>query len=677
MLNKVAAIYNRFGEATSGSAFSSAAITLAPLAFIFLGLDLDDGSMSLFRSTCAVLTLIFTVFIGLFWDRHPSLGKYLALADALACVGAAGRYLFSDPFSALTVFVAVSVLVNAVVHYQGDDKTQTKYSKQEGIESIGGAVGGFAGLFFITWFLCGLDNQLGLSLCACGGLICQLIFYKWSLKLKSRLPKTIVLICFFSICLSFIAQGTWLTVTCLALTIFLDVFFVNSYGNLKLREDFGVDFFLNRPARFLLLTFVLLCTVGSVLLYLPISSDSSLNYIDAAFMAVSASCVTGLTCLDLEHDFTVYGKVFLAILVQLGGLGMMGTASLAMHAMGRRLSLRHERLLASLSETESGPNLMRSLYIIVIYVFVLESIGASVMTICLMGRGMPFSEAFGKAAFMAISAFCNAGMTPESGNLVNYVHTPGILYTVAILVICGGMSPLTFWALPLWFRRRHISLASFLALATTALLLLLGTVAYLTLEWNGIFAQLAPFDKLHNAFFLSAVGRTAGFNAVDVSTLSPLSTLMTLVFMLIGGCPGGTAGGMKTVTVAIMFLSFWSDLNQEKEVVCRRRLVPHYVVRRTITILVAFMLTLTAALILLFMTQTIAPKLLLFEAVSALGTVGLSLGATSQLDEIGKIIVMFTMFCGRIGPISIFAVMADYKSVKHEVGYPQEHIPLT
>ena len=152
---------------------------------------------------------------------------------------------------------------------------------------------------------------------------------------------------------------------------------------------------------------------------------------------------------------------------------------------------------------------------------------------------------------------------------------------------------------------------------------------------------------------------------------------MTLVFMLIGGCPGGTAGGMKTVTGAIMVLAFWTDLNQEKEVVCRRRLVPHDVVRRTITILVAFMLTLTAALILLFMTQTIAPKLLLFEAVSALGTVGLSLGATCQLDEIGKIIIMFTMFCGRIGPISIFAVMADDKSVKHEVGYPQEHIPLT
>ena len=255
MLNKVAAIYNRFGEAASGSAFSSAAMTLAPLAFIFLGLDLDDGSMSLFRSTCAVFTLILTVLVGLFWDRYPRLGKYLALADALACVGAAGRYLFSDPFSALTVFVAVSILVNAVVHYQGHEKTQAKYSKQEGIESIGGAVGGFAGLFFITWFLCGLDNQLGLSLCACGGLICQLIFYKWSLKLKSRLPKTIVLVCFFSICLSFIAKGTWLTVTCLALTVFLDIFFVNSYGNLKLREDFGVDFFLNRPARLLLCFF--------------------------------------------------------------------------------------------------------------------------------------------------------------------------------------------------------------------------------------------------------------------------------------------------------------------------------------------------------------------------------------------------------------------------------------
>ncbi|MGM9999455.1 MAG: TrkH family potassium uptake protein [Candidatus Bruticola sp.] len=679
MIKTFADLYDRLREAASGwSAFSSAAIVLSPLAFIFLGLDLEEGgTISAFRGLCSGLALIFTVSIGLFWDKHPKLGKFLAVLDALACIGAAGKYIFSDPFSALTIFAAVSVLINAVIHYRGQtDEPFKRRHHHIDLEAVNGAAGGFAVLFFITWLLCGLNNQLGLSLCACGGLICQLIFYKWSRLTASRIPQIAVLFCFFLICFSFAVPGTWLTIISIFFSIFIDMFIASSYGELKLREDLGIDFFINRPARFLLLTFVLLCTVGSIFLYLPISSGGNLEFIDAAFMAVSASCVTGLTCIDIGQ-FTVYGKIFLVILVQLGGLGMMGTASLAMHAMGRRLSLRHERLLASLSESESGPNLIRSLYVIGIYVFILELLGGIIMTCALINQGTDWQIAVGRACFMAVTSFCNAGMTPDSSNLVTYAQTPVMLYTVAFLVILGSMSPLTFLAVPIWFKRRHISLANFLALTATALLLSFGTLAYLLLEWNGVFAHLNPIDKWHNAFFLSAVGRTAGFNSVDVSGFTPLSVIISLVFMLIGGCPGGTAGGMKTVTVAIMLWAFWTDLNQEKEVVCRRRLIPHQTVRRTITIFVAFMLTLACSTILLFMTQNIAPKLLIFEAVSALGTVGMSLGATSHLDEIGKSIIIFTMFCGRIGPISIFAVMADDKPVKHEVGYPQENIPLT
>ncbi|MGM9992956.1 MAG: TrkH family potassium uptake protein [Candidatus Bruticola sp.] len=679
MIKRLADLYDRLREAASGwSAFSSAAIVLSPLAFIFFGLDLEEGgTIPAFRGLCSSLALIFTVSIGLFWDKHPKIGKFLAIGDTFACIGAAGKYIFNDPFSALTIFAAVSVLINAVIHYKGHTGGYAAPKHQAiDLEAVNGAVGGFVSLFFITWLLCGFSNRLGLSLCACGGLICQLIFYKWSRITASKIPQTAVLFCFFLICFSFSASGTWLTVISIFFSIFVDIFIASSYGDLKLREDLGIDFFINRPARFLLFTFVLLCTVGSILLYLPISSHNSLEFIDAAFIAVSASCVTGLTCIDIDQ-FTVYGKIFIVMLVQLGGLGMMGTASLAMHAMGRRLSLRHERLLASLSESESGPNLIRSLYIIGIYVFILELLGGLIMTWALINQGMAWKSAVGRAFFMAVTAFCNAGMTYDSFNMVTYAQTPVMLYTVAFLVILGSMSPLTFLAVPLWFKRRHISLVSFLALSATMLLLSLGTVLYLLLEWNGVFAHLNLPDKFHNAFFLSAVGRTAGFNSVDVSGLAPLSVIISLVFMLIGGCPGGTAGGMKTVTIAIMLLAFWSDLNQEKEVVCRRRLIPHHTVRRTVTIFVAFMLTLACSTILLLLTQNIAPKLLIFEAVSALGTVGMSLGATPNLDEIGKDIIIFTMFCGRIGPISMFAVMADNNPVKHEVGYPQENIPLT
>ncbi len=681
-----AGIFGKPSRDRRPSAFSSSAIVLSPMSFIFLGLDLANGTLSFFRLLCGFCTLVFTLLIGVFWNKNVKFGKICALGDALACIGAAGPYLFNDPAASLTVITAVILLVNAVLHYDtvgeaGRNRFSggRQYHDRE-LEHIAGAVWGFVGLFLVTWFVCGLDNDLGVSLCAFGGLFCQAVFYRWSiLEVRSMIPRICILACFIALCLSLIPSGTWLTIIAISFTIFVDLFYVNSYGNVTVREEFSVDFFLNRPARILIFTFVILCTIGSVLLYLPFAgTGKEISFIDAAFMAVSSSCVTGLTVLDVDSDFSHYGKAVILVLIQLGGLGVMSTASLAMQAMGQRLSLRHEKILADSIDADSSPDLMRSFYLIIAYIFVTEAIGAVVFILFFfIAEGYPFIVAFDKGLFLAVSAFCNAGMVPLPGNLEAYTHTPLVLYMVAALVLMGGMSPVTFLAIPMLLRRRHVSLSSYLALATGAIIITIGTVSYLALEWNGLFANLDLFDKINNAFFFAAASRTAGFNSMDVGGMGGLTSIVASVLMIIGGSPGGMAGGIKTAAVAIIFLVFWSEVFQKREVVCHRRTVPAEAVRRAVTIVVAFGLILTITIAALLSTQNLPVKILIFEAFSALGTVGWSLGATSQLNEIGKIIVMLAMFCGRIGPITIFSTMTAYKPVQREVHYPQERISLT
>lgn len=416
--------------------------------------------------------------------------------------------------------------------------------------------------------------------------------------------------------------------------------------------------FLNHPARVLISTFLGLCVLGTLLLQLPwASAKGSIAPVDAAFTAVSAVCVTGLTVLDTPNDFTLLGQWFILILIQLGGLGIMTISTVALHVMGKRLSLRQERLLTTLTET-SHRDLIGSLVMIVRFTLLTELAGAALLTGCFLNAGDSLSRAVWRGLFTSISAFCNAGFALQSTSLIPYQTSPLVLHTIAALIVLGGLAPATCLLLPAWIRGRAIPLAPRIAIVTTVALLLAGTVCFLVFEWNNAFAALSIADKLHNAWFQSVTLRTAGFNSVDISGVLGSTFLIMLSFMFIGGSPGGTAGGVKTTTIGILAMTFWSSITGRNEVIAQNRRIPQNTINRAITVVGSGVMVWFVAVLALQITQHLPARELVFEVTSALGTVGLSLGSTPYLDGIGKIIIMLTMFIGRIGPMTLFTLLS-------------------
>lgn len=425
--------------------------------------------------------------------------------------------------------------------------------------------------------------------------------------------------------------------------------------------------FLNHPARVLISTFFGLCLMGSLMLHLPWSSTGKpIAFIDAAFTSVSAVCVTGLTVLDTAVDFSPFGQVCIVLLIQLGGFGIMTITTVAMHALGKRLSLRQERLLTTLTET-SHQELISSLVTIVRFTLLCELIGALLLTIGFIDAGSSLPLALWQGVFTAVSAFCNAGFALNSANLVPFQQSPLILHTVGLLIILGGLAPSTCLLLPQWLRGGRIALAPLLALRTTLVLLVAGTLAFLVFEGENSLSGLSLLDKLHNAWFQSVTLRTAGFNSIDISTVLTPTLLIMLGWMFIGGSPGGTAGGIKTTTIGVLALTFWACITGRDTVVVRNRTITQAIINRAVTICAGGLLVLFTAILALSLTQPLPARQLVFEATSALGTVGLSLGITPKLDSIGKIIIMLTMFIGRIGPMTLFTLL----SAEHQRTEPQ------
>lgn len=421
---------------------------------------------------------------------------------------------------------------------------------------------------------------------------------------------------------------------------------------------FWYDVVLGHPARVMFFTFLLLCVAGTLLLSLPAAGNVRISPLDAAFTATSAVCVTGLTVLDTSVDITGLGQFFLLLLIQLGGLGIMSIATIALHVMGRRLSLRQEHLMSSMTDT-GRRDLMESLKLVFLYTFGVEIAGAVVLTVLFYLHDGEAAFAFQQGIFTAVSGFCNAGFTICSGNLASYQNAPLLLHTVGILIVLGGIAPATAVLLPGWLRGRPMPVGAYLALTTTAWLIGIGTLAFLVFEWNGVLAGLPPAAKFHNALFQSVTLRTAGFNSVELGGLHSSTVLISLIWMFIGGSPGGTAGGVKTTTVAVLALVFWADITGRDGITLRNRRISTGIQRRAATILLAAFLVLLAAVMMLLVTQPYPARELIFEAVSAMGTVGLSLGVTPHLDGIGKVIIILTMFIGRIGPLTIFLLLND------------------
>jgi trk system potassium uptake protein TrkH len=243
--------------------------------------------------------------------------------------------------------------------------------------------------------------------------------------------------------------------------------------------------------------------LGSLLLAIPASTEKgTIEFIDAVFTSVSAVCVTGLIVLDTPNDFNLVGQMFILLLIQLGGLGIMSITTVALHAMGRRISLKHERLLVSMTET-SHQDLIRSLATILKFTFVAEGVGVLFLTMSFYLTGDQFAQALWRGVFTAVSAFCNAGFALQSDSLMAYQTNPLVLHIVAGLIVFGGMAPATSLVVPRWVMGKSIPIPARIALITSVVLLITGTFFVLIFEWDGVLAGLSLVDKIQNAWFQS------------------------------------------------------------------------------------------------------------------------------------------------------------------------------
>jgi trk system potassium uptake protein TrkH len=650
-------------------------MVLSPLPFLFpiAGADLLESKWQLAAASIAVIACFvcaFTLF------RKPVVGKSFGVIAAAGCYGSAWQHILNNPFIALTATVlligAIFSLAGFHIHFQGDRKSD--HASRCGQRAWWGTL--MVPVAIVINLL--LENSRAVFspfVISVSLIIAFVLYLQWVIEKKSKLRILLAITGFSLIVLSFILNG-FTGIPSLALLLSLAVLL--SFPRQKEpfeKNEYWWEILLSHPARILLTTFSGLCVAGTVLLFLPASTHSgAIKLVDATFTSVSAVCVTGLIVLDTPNDFTGFGQFCILLLIQLGGLGIMSITTVALHAMGRRLSLKQERLLTSMTDTDHK-ELVHSLKTILKFTFIAEGIGVIILFFLFNAAGDTIGMAAWRGIFTAISAFCNAGFALQSNSLIPYQSNALILHTVAALIIFGGMAPATSLMVPHWISGKPTPIPVRIALVTTVILLIAGAFFMMAFEWDGVLAGMSIGDKIHNAWFQSVTLRTAGFNSVDIATIVSPTFLVMVAFMFIGGSPGGTAGGVKTTIIGILAMTFWANITNRNDVVIQNRLIPSSTIYRAITIIVSGMAVWFMVVLMLQVTQQISARNLIFEATSAIGTVGLSTGATPLLDEIGKIIVIIAMFAGRIGPMTLFMLLSEEHSVSAS-RCPEEKISI-
>ncbi len=438
---------------------------------------------------------------------------------------------------------------------------------------------------------------------------------------------------------------------------------------------------LMSPPRILVFGFAAVILIGTMLLVMPAASldNQSVGFVNALFTATSAVCVTGLVVVDTGTHWTLFGKTVILFLIQIGGIGFMSMATLFAVILGKRISLKERLIIQQAVNQNTLSGVVKfSLYMLGL-TFFLESIGALLLSF----RFIPeygVLTGIGYSIFHSVSAFCNAGfdLIGNGRSLTPYVTDPLVTLTVGTLVILGGIGFAVIVDVVSNHKKKRFTLHTKIVLTMTLFLLTTGTMLFLFFEWNNAatLGGLSMPNKVMASFFQSLTTRTAGFNTVDTAGLTNASKLLTIIFMFIGGSPASTAGGIKTVTFGIILIMALTVIQGKDRVGIFKRDISYSIVNRAITIAVF-------AMILLIIITTAMTAIesqfefmdILFEVASALGTVGLSTGVTSQLSNPGKLLLIFTMFTGRVGTLTIaFALANRQQNYKNLVQYPEEKV---
>jgi trk system potassium uptake protein len=416
--------------------------------------------------------------------------------------------------------------------------------------------------------------------------------------------------------------------------------------------------------------FVAAAMLGTALLMLPFATETgrSTSILDAAFTATSAVCVTGLIVVDTPVHWTTFGEVVILALIQIGGFGVMALATLVVVVLAKRLGLRHRLIARAETNTLDAGDVRRVLFGIARMSLAVEAVAA----LLLFARfATATDESLGRAAYLgvfhSVSAFNNAGFALFSDSMAGFANDPFVLLTIALVVIVGGLG------YPVWVDiardLRHPnrwSLHSKITVFATLVLLVAGTVLLGWFEWTNpsTFGQLSITDSSVNAFFHAVMPRTAGFNSVDIADMREPSRFLTETLMVIGGGSASTAGGIKVTTFALLGWVMWAELRGESDVVAFGRRVPEAAQRQALTVALLAIGGAVVSTMLMLAWNPLSRSDLFFEVVSALGTVGLSAGATDQLTALSQMLVMLLMLVGRVGPITIFVALVLREQVR-------------
>ena len=432
------------------------------------------------------------------------------------------------------------------------------------------------------------------------------------------------------------------------------------------------------PAHVLTFGFLGLITIGTLLFMLPIATQDRhhLSFIDALFEATSAVCVTGLAVVDTGTTFTLFGQIVLLVLVQLGGWGFMTSSILMFLMVGKRIGLKERILLKESVNYSSLQGLIKLVQSIIVITLIVELIGAVVLSIR-WSFEMPWSKAIYYGIFHSISAFNNAGFSLEPDSLSKWAGDPAVNIMITLLFIVGGIG---FTVILDIFGKKSLKKLSLHTKITIIVSIFLNTISmfmilFLEFDNPATLGSLSNSDKLWAAYFQGVVPRTAGFNTLDIAQMTPSSLVYMIGLMFIGAGSGSTGGGIKVTTAALLFLALWAVISNKQDVNVFNRRIPQELINRALSIAISGVLFIFTISFLLTITEKGAELTkILFETVSAFGTVGMSAGLTVELTPAGRILITVMMFIGRLGPLTMAFALMFHAKKNSRVRYAEEKI---
>ena len=440
-----------------------------------------------------------------------------------------------------------------------------------------------------------------------------------------------------------------------------------------------IDYFKKlSPSRKLILGFLFAILLGTFILMMPFSlrEGEKLNFLSSLFTIVSAVCVTGLTVVDVSKVFSPAGDLVIIFFIQLGGLGVMTFSSILFLAMGKRMTFYERELLKEERNADSSGEISSFIKKLLLTVFVIESIGAIILT-WEFAKEMPINKAVFYGIFHSISAFCNAGFALFSNNLEAYKANPIINLTIGYLITLGGIGFAVITSVIMVIRRGidRFNLTSKVAIIISVILTFGGMILFFILEYSNpaTLGDLNFIQKILASYFQSVTLRTAGFNTIPLGELRNSTIFMCCILMFIGASPGSTGGGIKTTTFGVILFYVIGIVKKKENVEIFNRRLDWEIMNRALAILVLALTYVSAVIMLMLIAESFSPEEIVFEVISAFGTVGLTLGITPDLTTFSKLLLIFTMFVGRVGPMTFALAIGETKK-KALSKYPKENI---